>query len=57
MKKNTRFEKIYKKKDVVKKNDTVKNLQANSGWTSGKVASTKYMDKSRINVSYKTKKP
>ena len=35
--------------------DTVKNLQANTGWTSGKIAWTKYMDKSRINVSYKIK--
>ena len=35
--------------------DTVKNLQANTGWTSGKIAWTKNMDKSRINVSYKIK--
>ena len=40
---------------MVKKIDTVKNLQANTSLTSGKIAWTKYMDKSRINVSYKTK--
>ena len=33
----------------------MKNLQANTGWTSGKIARTKYMDKSRINVSWKSK--
>ena len=51
----TSSDKKYKRKMWLKSFDTVKSLQANLGWTWGKIAWANDMDKSRINVSYNTK--
>ena len=52
---NTSFDKKYKRKMWLKSFDTARSLQANLGWTWGKIAWANYVDKSRINVFYNTK--